>query len=1251
MEARAPSRPAPALTAEVDVSRYEIESKLGEGGAGAVYLARDRETGDRVALKKLFRMDAKSVLRLKREFRSLVDIAHPNIVKLYDMGRASDSWFLTMEYLEGVELATYLAPPEAAAQTPDTIAEDNRRVMSAFQQLARAVHALHQAGMLHRDLKPSNVLVVGERVVVLDFGLVRELGGHAATVTEDGSISGTPAYMAPEQLRGNELTEASDWYAFGVILYEALSDTLPIDGTLLEILRGKLESEPLPLRDLVPNVPRWLDELCMALLQRDPAARPRGSDVVAAFERAGTPGSKELPRTATENVLPTENETRSLPLFGRHKEQGKLWRALQDSQQGRAAVVHVRGLSGAGKSALIEHFLDELDAESSSLILRSRCYELEQMPFKALDAVMDALVRHLLHLSDIEVAQILPHEIGALSRLFPVLERLPATKQLAARSKLVRDNVSERACAELALRQLLDRLAMHQPIVLWIDDLQWGDLDSARMLRSWLREPTQCPILFVFSYRSDEVATSSCLSSLLQDAASGDIPPAVEHLIDVSSLGSDDIRALCEQRLTAAGAQDPEIVSRIVREAQGSPFFALQLAALAETKLGRGDADLESLTIDALVAQTSAILSDDAKKVLDVLAVAGRPMPPKLAFAAAAVHHNGRAIVHALRGLSLVRTRDVGGSRMLEVYHDRVRERVSAALDQAQSAALHRALLNALEFSGQADPGWLHGLALGAGDHEQAFRFGLAAAQLAWSSLAFERAAEVYQRCVELAPADQLGELKEKLALAFARSGHGGKAADAYLDAAKHVPLERRARFTQLAASHLVRSGHFERGEALVHQTLNAMDASLPKSDAAVVAAIAWERARLALRGTAFKLREADAEQERLVETYDVFEALGASIQQYDPLRATLLQARAFRYALDTGEPRRIVRALCYAAINVAVSGAADAGKDADLLLERAETLAQQLPEYAYGTVCFGRAVSSFMLSRLQGVVQPSLDADRVLRAAAAESPETDFYDYYRRFVVASVRIGARLTLGQVREASRELHEFVREAEATDNSALLLTLTLNRAYAERADGLESSSRARLDAHALELPKHRFGILHVLHMSAVMYVASENDDFAWADSHTERLWSQWLRSPIRGSGFLTHMICSTRSNLLMNRYLVERKPALLDEVRRDLKLIARNKTLPAGTETRGEARLAHAAGDRLRAAMLLRTSIERATARGVFPELACDSYALGALTEGPQGAAMQNAALAQLSELGFVDPRVVVRATFPEFVPK
>ena len=158
-----------------------------------------------------------------------------------------------------------------------------------MRQLALGVRALHQAGMLHRDLKPSNVMVVGARVVVLDFGLVRELGMNAATVTEDGSVAGTPAYMAPEQLLGKELTAASDWYAFGAIMYELFSGLLPIDGSLVEILRRKLDSDPTPLSQLAPGVPATLAELCMALLSRDPAARPSGDAVVAALDALSNP--------------------------------------------------------------------------------------------------------------------------------------------------------------------------------------------------------------------------------------------------------------------------------------------------------------------------------------------------------------------------------------------------------------------------------------------------------------------------------------------------------------------------------------------------------------------------------------------------------------------------------------------------------------------------------------------------------------------------------------------------------------------------------------------------------------------------------------------------------------------------------------------------------------------------------------------------------------------------------------------------
>src|SRR5262245_28325337 len=199
---------------EPGIDRYEVERELGEGGTGTVFLARDRDTGERVALKKLFRNDATSVLRVKREFRSLAGMNHPNLVRLYDMGQAEDGWFLTMEYVPGTDLFSYVEEVSGPSDPTDELAlpmvANLERWLWVFHELAQGVQALHRARMLHRDLKPSNVLVTNGRVVVLDFGLVRAL--DRATLLEatfDRVISGTPGYMAPEQTTGETLDEAS----------------------------------------------------------------------------------------------------------------------------------------------------------------------------------------------------------------------------------------------------------------------------------------------------------------------------------------------------------------------------------------------------------------------------------------------------------------------------------------------------------------------------------------------------------------------------------------------------------------------------------------------------------------------------------------------------------------------------------------------------------------------------------------------------------------------------------------------------------------------------------------------------------------------------------------------------------------------------------------------------------------------------------------------------------------------------------
>ncbi len=319
--------------------RYVLLRELGAGGMGTVFLARDLQTGESVALKRLTRIDAKSVLRFKREFRSLAHIQHPNLVRLYDLEREPDGmWFLTMEYVPGTDLVSHL---EAGDDRASSWNADLPRIVDCFRQLALGVSALHAAGMLHRDLKPSNVLVATSRVLVLDFGLVRGIDEADSRLTEDGMVSGTPAYMAPEQAMAQPLSEATDWYAFGAMLYEVLTGALPFEGPPLQILRQKVDGEPPPIEQLEPDAPPALSKLCMALLRRDPAQRPSGAEVLAVLGGA-------QPLQATESASVTDLQPSAAPFVGRTELLQGLSKALAEAEGGKTVVMHVQGRSGAG---------------------------------------------------------------------------------------------------------------------------------------------------------------------------------------------------------------------------------------------------------------------------------------------------------------------------------------------------------------------------------------------------------------------------------------------------------------------------------------------------------------------------------------------------------------------------------------------------------------------------------------------------------------------------------------------------------------------------------------------------------------------------------------------------------------------------------------------------------------------------------------------------------------------------------------
>ena len=281
------------------IGPFEILSKLGEGGMGEVYLARDTRLGRTVAIKMLTAhpdLTGERRQRFLREARVVSTLNHPNIVTLYDIGEHEGQDFLVMEHVDGRTLDQLIGqrglPVAQAVQYGRAIAE----------AMARA----HAAGVLHRDLKPSNVIVaIDGTVKVLDFGLARlpeaAADEHAVTVTaspaltREGAVSGTPAYMSPEQAEGQRVDARSDIFSFGALMYELVAGVRAFQGTSAAgVLAAVLREDPKPVKSLGIAVPDALDTLIQRCLRKDPATRVQTmADVGAVLKEleAGTSGT------------------------------------------------------------------------------------------------------------------------------------------------------------------------------------------------------------------------------------------------------------------------------------------------------------------------------------------------------------------------------------------------------------------------------------------------------------------------------------------------------------------------------------------------------------------------------------------------------------------------------------------------------------------------------------------------------------------------------------------------------------------------------------------------------------------------------------------------------------------------------------------------------------------------------------------------------------------------------------------------
>ncbi|MGE0639525.1 MAG: serine/threonine-protein kinase PknK [Thermoanaerobaculia bacterium] len=642
--------------------RYRILGRLGEGGAGVVYLARHEEMDRRVAIKVLSSELFPGPVaheRFRREARAAGALVHPHVVTVFDFGRTeADEPYLAMEHCDGGSLAERLAQSGRLAP---------REAVAILGGVAAAVDTAHREGVVHRDLKPGNILFAATVPKVADFGLARMLDADDPGLT-GGHAIGSPYFMSPEQCQGQPAGPPSDLYSLGVIAYTMVAGVVPFPrGTAQEVLLAHLTESPRPLEELVPGIPERFARAVARALAKAPRERPGsaaelveelGTALLDATAVSPMPQVAVAPAHVRRGPGSSGDRSTGAPAepIARSGELAVLEAALRQAVAGDGQIVTLAGEPGAGKSTLAHAFLRRARALAPTLRLaigrategsgRSEAYA----PF--LDAI-----GHLLGGGD---RRELARELTALAPTwaahFPGLVPSDESGGDPAEGRRSRDRMPR----EFAT--FLDFLTRGRPLVLLLEDLHWADAASIDLLLHLGPRLEGRSLLLVGTYRPGELeAERHPLRAALVSLERGGAPwsEILPRPFDEAA-----VAAFLERELGAA--PPPELIGFAHRRTEGNPLFlAAVVAHLRETGtlervgdqilLHRSLASMERIVpegIAALLREKVERLEESDRRLLAAASVEGREFTA--AFVARLVERDEADVEDELRALATV---------------------------------------------------------------------------------------------------------------------------------------------------------------------------------------------------------------------------------------------------------------------------------------------------------------------------------------------------------------------------------------------------------------------------------------------------------------------------------------------------------------------------------------------------------------------------------------------------------------------
>ncbi|MFK7989849.1 MAG: protein kinase [Sandaracinaceae bacterium] len=522
--------------------RYRLEAELGKGGMGAVYWANDEQTGNAVALKRILlpkkkRRAQKAVLRFQREFHTLASLTHPRIIRAFDYGVDARGPYYTMELLEGEDLRDVLK--ERGPLPPS-------EVCSILRDVTAALSVLHARGLLHRDLSPRNVRIVDGRATLFDFGVLVQAG-----LVSD--VAGTPAYVAPEMLRGVPVDGRADLFSLGVLAYRMLTGVRPYDvRTLVEL--DHAWSQPVEPPSAIVPMPEGLEDLVLDLLALEPLARPPSAAVL--IDRLTALGELE----PDETLAISPGYVASAAMVGRDAELEVIDALLASAVEGGSTTFLLEAESGAGKSRLVTEVAIRAKL-AGALALRVDCEKSEGGPFATLRRLIDAVFREAPELA-LAASRA---EAPWLGRVFSSIRERHPDRSLAPESGEPAEN---RMQLQASVGRFLRALAAEKPLVILIDDVQRADEASAAALASLARAGVP-KLLIGWARRLGETvraaAAVASLSELEPRLRLGGLDEAGIHALLRSIFGEVPNLSRLVSRLASTTGGSPLLCTEIVR--------------------------------------------------------------------------------------------------------------------------------------------------------------------------------------------------------------------------------------------------------------------------------------------------------------------------------------------------------------------------------------------------------------------------------------------------------------------------------------------------------------------------------------------------------------------------------------------------------------------------------------------------------------------------------------------------------------